>query len=83
MLCLISFSTLSDVEGHLSSYLAHTLERPESLIDNCTGNNLNGYQSARPLNYLNIPIKPGLPVTEYETQLDNLTLKPQQQGTSS
>uniref|UniRef100_A0A8C9XMI8 Receptor-interacting serine/threonine-protein kinase 2 n=1 Tax=Sander lucioperca TaxID=283035 RepID=A0A8C9XMI8_SANLU len=76
---LISSNAAPSKEGHLSSYLAHTLERPESLIDNCTGNNLNGYQSARPLNYLNIPIKPGLPVTEYETQLDNLTLKPQQQ----
>ncbi|TDH06002.1 hypothetical protein EPR50_G00128370 [Perca flavescens] len=79
---LTSSNAAPSKEGHLSSY-SHTLERPESLIDNCTVNNLNGYQSARPLNYLNIPIKPGLPVTEYETQLDNLTLKPQQQADNS
>ncbi|XP_026168630.1 receptor-interacting serine/threonine-protein kinase 2 isoform X2 [Mastacembelus armatus] len=61
-----------------SSFLAHTLEPPESLKD-CAVNNLNGYQSARPLNDLNIPLKPGVPVAEYETRLDNLTLKPQPQ----
>ncbi|XP_028283896.1 receptor-interacting serine/threonine-protein kinase 2 [Parambassis ranga] len=55
-----------------SSFFAHTLDPPDPLKDNCVANNLNGYQ-----NDLNIPVKPGLPVTECETQLDNLTLKPQ------
>nr|XP_046264372.1 receptor-interacting serine/threonine-protein kinase 2-like [Scatophagus argus] len=62
-----------------SSFLAHALEPPESLKDQFTINNLNGYQSARPLSDLNIPIKTGLPDTEYETRLDNLPLKPQPQ----
>ncbi|KAM7401008.1 hypothetical protein PAMA_005284 [Pampus argenteus] len=69
-------------DGLPSSFIGHTLEPPESLKDHCVGNNLNGYQSARLMTDLNIPIKPGLPMTEYETRLDNLTLnaKPQQQG---
>uniref|UniRef100_A0A8C7NGI2 Receptor-interacting serine/threonine-protein kinase 2 n=1 Tax=Oncorhynchus mykiss TaxID=8022 RepID=A0A8C7NGI2_ONCMY len=41
-------------------------------------NPLNDYpQSARPLNNLNIPLKPGLPETECVMHLDNLTLKSQ------
>lgn len=47
--------------------------------DPCAVSNFNGYQSARPLNDLNIPIKTGLEVTEYETRLDNSSLKPQPQ----
>ncbi|XP_034559581.1 receptor-interacting serine/threonine-protein kinase 2-like isoform X2 [Notolabrus celidotus] len=69
-------------EGLPSSFLAHNLEPPESLKDNCPVNDLNGYQSARPMTDLNIPIKPRLPASEYETQLNNLTLKPQQQDYS-
>ncbi|XP_054452531.1 receptor-interacting serine/threonine-protein kinase 2-like [Anoplopoma fimbria] len=61
-------------EENQSSFLAHTLEAPESLKD-FPVNNLNGEK----MNDLNIPIKPGLPVTECETQLENLTLKPQHQ----
>ncbi|KAM7379040.1 hypothetical protein PAMP_004615 [Pampus punctatissimus] len=69
-------------DGLPSFFIPHTLEPPESLKDHCVANNLNGYQSARPITDLNIPIKPGLPMTEYETRLDNLTLdaKPQQQA---
>uniref|UniRef100_UPI0037E9987C receptor-interacting serine/threonine-protein kinase 2-like n=1 Tax=Semicossyphus pulcher TaxID=241346 RepID=UPI0037E9987C len=66
-------------EGLPSSFLAHNLDPPESLKDHCAVNNLNGYQSARPMTEMNIPIKPGVPVPEYETRLDNLTLKPQPQ----
>ncbi|XP_041805060.1 receptor-interacting serine/threonine-protein kinase 2-like isoform X2 [Chelmon rostratus] len=78
---LTSSNVAPSKEGLPSSFLAHNLEPPESLKDSCAVNNLNGYQSARPLNELNIPIKTDLPVTEYETQLDNLPLKmqPQQQ----
>ncbi|XP_029379844.1 receptor-interacting serine/threonine-protein kinase 2 isoform X2 [Echeneis naucrates] len=55
-----------------SSFIPNTLELPESLKDNCQVNNCTGY-----LNDLNIPVRFGLPVREFETQLDNLTLKPQ------
>lgn len=56
------------------------LEQPQSLKEeSCSVNNLNGYQSARPLNNLNIPVQTGLPVSEYETQVDNCPLKPQPQ----
>ncbi|XP_049889510.1 receptor-interacting serine/threonine-protein kinase 2-like [Epinephelus moara] len=67
-------------EGLPSSFIAHTLEPPESLKDDCDVNNQNGCQSPRPMNNLNIPLKPGLPASECETRLDNLTLKPQQEG---
>ncbi|XP_074545155.1 receptor-interacting serine/threonine-protein kinase 2 isoform X2 [Halichoeres trimaculatus] len=66
-------------EGLPSSFLAHNLEPPESLKDNPSVNDLNGYQSAKVVTGLNIPLKPGLPVSEFSTQLNNLTLKPQQQ----
>ncbi|XP_038860439.1 receptor-interacting serine/threonine-protein kinase 2-like [Salvelinus namaycush] len=59
-----------------TSFMSHNLEplRKQTLEDN----NLNDYpQSARPLNNLNIPLKPGLPETECVTHLDNLTLKSQ------
>lgn len=61
-------------EGLPSSFIAPNLDPPASLIDNSAVNNLNDYQSARFMNDLNIPVKP---VTECETLLDNLTLKPQ------
>ncbi|XP_029930715.1 receptor-interacting serine/threonine-protein kinase 2 [Myripristis murdjan] len=63
-----------------SSFMPHTLESPQSLKDHSLTNNLNEYPgSAQPVNDLNIPIKLGLPITECETHLDNLTLKPQPQ----
>lgn len=79
-----SSSTLSVVDGLPSSFIAHSLDAPESLKDHCVANNLNGYQSAKPMNDLNILLKPDLPFAEYETRLDNLTLnaKPPQKGTS-
>ncbi|KAF7669771.1 hypothetical protein LDENG_00124540 [Lucifuga dentata] len=65
------------------SFMSQNLEPPQSLIDNSTANNLNGYdQSARPVNDLNIPMKHELAAAECETHLDNLTLKPQQQEIS-
>ncbi|XP_019958353.2 receptor-interacting serine/threonine-protein kinase 2 isoform X2 [Paralichthys olivaceus] len=76
---LTSNSTAESKDNFRSSFLAHTLEPPESLKDSSQVNNLNTYQTARTLNDLNIPIKPGLPITECETQLDDLTLKPQPQ----
>lgn len=62
-------------EGQPSSLVA-SLEAPGPLTDHCT-NNLNEFQSAKPINW-NIPIRPGLPVTEYETYPENIPLKPQQ-----
>lgn len=78
-------STLSDIEGLPSSFLAHTLEPPASLKEDCAANNLNDYQIAKPLINLNIPVITNVPVTEYETRLDILPLmpQPQQQGISS
>ncbi|XP_020323333.1 receptor-interacting serine/threonine-protein kinase 2 isoform X1 [Oncorhynchus kisutch] len=63
-------------EVSLTSFMSHNLEplRKQTLEDN----HLNDYpQSARPLNNLNIPLKPGLPETECVMHLDNLTLKSQ------
>ncbi|CAB1317806.1 unnamed protein product [Coregonus sp. 'balchen'] len=60
-----------------SLFMPHTLEPPQPLREQSLGdNNLNYPQSARPLDELNIPLKPGLPETECVTHLDNLTLKP-------
>nr|XP_046216354.1 receptor-interacting serine/threonine-protein kinase 2-like [Oncorhynchus gorbuscha] len=63
-----------------SLFMPHTLEPPQPLREHSQGdNNLNNYpQSARPMDELNIPLKPDLPETECVTYLDNLTLKPQQ-----
>ncbi|XP_008282070.1 receptor-interacting serine/threonine-protein kinase 2 [Stegastes partitus] len=72
---LPAFDPSPSKQGPPSSFVPPTLDRPAPLIDNCDVNNLNGY----PSNDLNIPIKPNLPTTEYEKQLDNLTLKPQPQ----
>lgn len=69
-----SSSSLCDAEDLPSSFLPHALEPAESLKASFTANNLNGYQSARPINDLNIPVKPGLPVTECETIPDILPL---------
>ncbi|XP_018532737.1 receptor-interacting serine/threonine-protein kinase 2 isoform X2 [Lates calcarifer] len=75
---VLTSSNAAPSKGSLpSSFIAPNLDPPESLKD--PGSNHNNYQSARPLNDLNNPIKHGLPVTECETRLDNLTLKPQPQ----
>ncbi|XP_061588852.1 receptor-interacting serine/threonine-protein kinase 2-like [Cololabis saira] len=75
--------TMSNVspfqQGLPSSFIAPSLEPPKSLKDSCLGSNLNGYQTAKPLNDLNIPIRPAVPPSDYETQMNNLTLKPQPQ----
>ncbi|CAG5896974.1 unnamed protein product [Menidia menidia] len=76
---LPGFLTISNAPPSLSgppaSFIAPSLEPPESLKDNC--NNLNSFQAVKPQKDLNIPLKPVLPATEFETQLNNLTLKPQ------
>ncbi|XP_068995570.1 receptor-interacting serine/threonine-protein kinase 2-like isoform X2 [Embiotoca jacksoni] len=64
-----------------SSFVAQTLEAPESLKDPNPANNLNNHQTNREMNDLNIPVKscqllPSYPPPEYEAQPDNLTLKP-------
>ncbi|XP_042184512.1 receptor-interacting serine/threonine-protein kinase 2 isoform X4 [Oncorhynchus tshawytscha] len=63
-------------EVSLTSFMSHNLEplRKQTLEDN----HLNDYpESARPLNNLNIPLKPGLPETECVLHLDTLTLESQ------
>ncbi|XP_037314841.2 receptor-interacting serine/threonine-protein kinase 2 [Pungitius pungitius] len=55
--------------GLPSSFLSPTLEPPESLKDDCKV--INVIDNMNDLN-----IKPGLPVTEFETQQNNLQLKP-------
>lgn len=69
-----SFSSLCDAEDLPPSFLPHALEPAESLKASFTANNLNGYQSARPIYDLNIPVKPGLTVTESETIPNSLPL---------
>ncbi|XP_072219635.1 receptor-interacting serine/threonine-protein kinase 2-like [Leuresthes tenuis] len=79
--CALTISnTASSTHGPPASFIAPSLEPPKSLMDDC--NDLNGFQTARPLNDLNIPLKPVQSVPEYETQINNLTLKspPQQQA---
>ncbi|KAI3375151.1 hypothetical protein L3Q82_021669, partial [Scortum barcoo] len=75
---LTSSNAAPSKEG-LPSSLDHCLDPPQSLVDQSTINNLNGLQSNKPINVLNIPITKGLPSTELETELDNLSLKPQHQ----
>ncbi|XP_068458095.1 receptor-interacting serine/threonine-protein kinase 2-like isoform X2 [Clinocottus analis] len=68
-----------DPERLPSSFLAPTLEPPETLKDDFISNNLNG-----DINDLNIPVKLGRHVPEYDMQPENLTFKlqPQQQECS-
>ncbi|KAM9350126.1 receptor-interacting serine/threonine-protein kinase 2 [Symphorus nematophorus] len=75
---LTSTNTAPSKENHPYSFIAPVLEAPESLKDHCAINNLNS-QRANPTNDLNIPIKTGPAVPEYETVMDNLPLKPQPQ----
>ncbi|XP_013881212.1 receptor-interacting serine/threonine-protein kinase 2 isoform X1 [Austrofundulus limnaeus] len=67
-------SAPSSEEGLPSSFIAPNLEAPESLKDPGQPNNVNGFESAKPLNDLNQPVKPVLPVTELETLMGNSTL---------
>nr|XP_057937907.1 receptor-interacting serine/threonine-protein kinase 2-like isoform X2 [Doryrhamphus excisus] len=61
---LTSSNTEPPEEGPLASAIFHTLEPPESLKDPCVVNNLNGFQTARPMSYLNTSLKPDLPPSE-------------------
>ncbi|XP_054623894.1 receptor-interacting serine/threonine-protein kinase 2-like isoform X2 [Dunckerocampus dactyliophorus] len=61
---LTSNNTEPSKEGPLPSVIFHTLEPPESLKDPCVVNNLNGFQSARPISYLNKSFKPDLPISD-------------------
>ncbi|CAN9503167.1 unnamed protein product [Ophioblennius macclurei] len=60
-----------------SSFGNPPLEQPASLKEdnNSPVNNLNTYQSAKPMNNLNKPVKPGPLVSEFETQVDNCPLQ--------
>ncbi|XP_046882934.1 receptor-interacting serine/threonine-protein kinase 2-like [Hypomesus transpacificus] len=79
--CLTSSNVLPSKDMSPSSFMPVPLEHPLPLKDHSLDNKLNNYsQSARPMNNFNIPLQPGLPVTECETHLDNLTLRPQEKA---
>uniref|UniRef100_A0A3P9KVR0 Receptor-interacting serine/threonine-protein kinase 2 n=1 Tax=Oryzias latipes TaxID=8090 RepID=A0A3P9KVR0_ORYLA len=55
-----------------ASFIAPSLESPESLKDPCCpSNNLNGFQVVKAMNDLNIPVTSAMPTTEFETRIDN------------
>ncbi|XP_077359583.1 receptor-interacting serine/threonine-protein kinase 2 isoform X2 [Festucalex cinctus] len=72
---LTSTNTEPSKEGPPSSVAIHTLDPPNSLKDPCTVNNLNGFQSARPINDLSKSLKAALPTAESETPMEALTLR--------
>ncbi|XP_037131383.1 receptor-interacting serine/threonine-protein kinase 2-like isoform X2 [Syngnathus acus] len=72
---LTSTNMESSKAGPPSSVGVHTLEHPESLKDPCAGNNLNGFQSAQPIDHLSKSLQAALPVTEGKTHLEALTLR--------
>ncbi|XP_062260508.1 receptor-interacting serine/threonine-protein kinase 2-like isoform X2 [Platichthys flesus] len=76
---LNSGSTAGATGSCLPSCLDIRLEPPKSLKDPSQENNLNTDQTNKPLNVWNIPIKPGRPIPECPTQLDDQYLKPQPQ----
>ncbi|XP_035993800.1 receptor-interacting serine/threonine-protein kinase 2 isoform X3 [Fundulus heteroclitus] len=66
---LISTNAASSKQSLPSSFIAPNLEHPQSLKDPCE---VNGCQSNKPMNDLNIPVAPA---AEAETLLENLCLK--------
>lgn len=71
-----SSASSKTAEGLPASFQAPTLEPPQSLKEfHSEINNLNGYQSARPIDQLNIPVTAGPPTSEYDTKLDNRPLR--------
>ncbi|XP_024129753.1 receptor-interacting serine/threonine-protein kinase 2 isoform X1 [Oryzias melastigma] len=62
------------------SFIAPSLEPPKSLMDPCClDNNLNSPLSVKQKKDLNIPVKPALPTTEFETHIDNISPSPKSQ----
>ncbi|KAM9790838.1 receptor-interacting serine/threonine-protein kinase 2-like isoform X2 [Syngnathus typhle] len=72
---LTSTNMESSKAGPPSSVSVHTLEHPESLKEPCAGNNLNGFQSAQPIDHLSKSLQAALLVTEGKTHLEALTLR--------
>ncbi|XP_061696234.1 receptor-interacting serine/threonine-protein kinase 2-like isoform X2 [Syngnathoides biaculeatus] len=66
---LTSSNVAPSKERPPSSVSVHTLDPPESLKDN-----LNGFQSARPMNDMSKFLRPAPPLWESDTQLEALTL---------
>ncbi|XP_056149161.1 receptor-interacting serine/threonine-protein kinase 2-like isoform X2 [Lampris incognitus] len=59
------------------SFMSNALEPPKSLQDHNPVNNQSDYQSAKPMNDLNIPVKTMIPINECESRLENITLQQQ------
>ncbi|KAM4728937.1 receptor-interacting serine/threonine-protein kinase 2 [Anableps anableps] len=72
---LISSSPASSKQSLPSSFIAPNLEHPQSLKDPCEVSIPNGFQSAKPMNDLNIPVTPAMPTTEADAAMENLHLK--------
>uniref|UniRef100_A0A3B5LGL2 Receptor-interacting serine/threonine-protein kinase 2 n=1 Tax=Xiphophorus couchianus TaxID=32473 RepID=A0A3B5LGL2_9TELE len=73
-----SCSALADAESLPSSFIAPNLEHPQSLKDPCEVSIPNGFQSAKPMNDLNIPVTPAMPTmptAEAGAAMQNLSLK--------
>uniref|UniRef100_A0A3P9NJX1 Receptor-interacting serine/threonine-protein kinase 2 n=1 Tax=Poecilia reticulata TaxID=8081 RepID=A0A3P9NJX1_POERE len=68
-----SCSAFADAASLPSSFIAPNLDHPQSLKDPCESNIPNGFQSAKPMNDLNIPIRPAMPTTEADAAMQNLT----------
>ncbi|XP_043989055.1 receptor-interacting serine/threonine-protein kinase 2-like [Gambusia affinis] len=69
---LVSTSPASSKQSLPSSFIAPNLEHPQSLKDPCEVSIPNGFQSAKPMNDLNIPV---MPTTEADAAMQNLSLK--------
>ncbi|XP_047224755.1 receptor-interacting serine/threonine-protein kinase 2-like isoform X3 [Girardinichthys multiradiatus] len=71
---LISTNAASSKQCLPSSFIAPNLEHPQSLKDPCEVN-INGFQSTKPMNDLNIPVTPAMPTIQSETLMGQLQLK--------
>ncbi|XP_076000698.1 receptor-interacting serine/threonine-protein kinase 2 isoform X2 [Genypterus blacodes] len=80
--CLTSSNAPPSKEAYQMSMMSQNLEAPQSLKDLSPVSSVNGFpQSARVMNDLNIPVRPGEPFTECETYVDNRPfVRPQQQA---
>lgn len=72
---LVSTSPASSKQSLPSSFIAPNLEHPQSLRDPCEVSIPNGFQSAKLMNDLNIPVSPAMPTTEAAAPMDNANLK--------
>ncbi|XP_014911482.1 receptor-interacting serine/threonine-protein kinase 2 isoform X1 [Poecilia latipinna] len=71
---LISTSPASSKPSLPSSFIAPNLDHPQSLKDPCESSIPNGFQSAKPMNDLNIPVRPAMPTMEADAAMQNLSM---------